>query len=237
LRAKENVSTDTKQNLIREVTRIVALHTNSPSWLATLSQPGQSLTTAPESQITGYYVLLASIVESVVSDQWICFGLAIVAIAIALRLAIGKWSLALIALVPNTLPSLGILAVMGLIGMKMNLGAALIAAVSLGLSVDSSLHYLCQYVRRRNETKSVRQSLLDCQSRVGVPLMLSTATLVIGFGSLATSEFVPTIVFGTTAALCMLLGLVGNLWWLPVLVAWWEGNSDESEGRVSVPLH
>jgi predicted RND superfamily exporter protein len=226
LRAKENVNTTAKQNLIREVTRIVESHTTSPSWLATLVAPGMPSSTATDSQVTGYYVLLASLVESVVSDQWICFGLATIAIATMLRLAIGKWSLALIALVPNTLPSLGILAAMGLLGMKMNLGAALIAAVSLGLSVDSSLHYLCQYIRRREETKSVHQSLLDCQARVGVPLMLSTATLVIGFGSLATSEFVPTIVFGTTAALCMILGLVGNLWWLPVLVAWSERDSN-----------
>jgi predicted RND superfamily exporter protein len=232
LRAKENVSTADKQNLISEVTRIVESHTSAPAWLASLAQPGKPRPLATESQptesevlesqVTGYYVLLASLVESVISDQWICFAFATIAIAICLRVAVGKWTLALIALVPNTLPSLGILASMGLMGMKMNLGAALIAAVSLGLSVDSSLHYLCQYVKRRDETKSVRQSLFDCQSRVGVPLMLSTATLVIGFGSLATSEFVPTVVFGTTAAFCMLLGLIGNLWWLPVLIAWVE---------------
>jgi uncharacterized protein len=239
LRAKENVSTDAKQTLIREVTQIVQSHTSSPSWIAAIAEPNSDLTKNEPSvssvtsnaaeldqattfQVTGYYVLLASLVASVVSDQWVCFALATLAIFLALRFAIGKWSLALIALVPNTLPSLGILAGMGLIGMKMNLGAALIAAVSLGLSVDSSLHYLCQYRRRREETKSIHQSLLDCQSRVGVPLMLSTATLVIGFGSLATSEFVPTVVFGTTAALCMLLGLVGNLWWLPVLIACFE---------------
>jgi predicted RND superfamily exporter protein len=228
LRAKENVSTDAKQTLIREVTQIVQSHTSTPNWIAAIALPDGlgELGSATTYQVTGYYVLLASLVASVVSDQWVCFALATLAIALALRLAIGKWSLALIALVPNTLPSLGILAGMGLIGMKMNLGAALIAAVSLGLSVDSSLHYLCQYRRRREETKSVHQSLLDCQSRVGVPLILSTATLVIGFGSLATSEFVPTIVFGTTAALCMLLGLVGNLWWLPVLVACFERDSD-----------
>jgi predicted RND superfamily exporter protein len=228
LRAKENVSTDAKQTLIREVTQIVQSHTSTPNWIAAiaLSDGLGEIGSATTYQVTGYYVLLASLVASVVSDQWVCFALATLAIALALRLAIGKWSLALIALVPNTLPSLGILAGMGLIGMKMNLGAALIAAVSLGLSVDSSLHYLCQYRRRREETKSVHQSLLDCQSRVGVPLILSTATLVIGFGSLATSEFVPTIVFGTTAALCMLLGLVGNLWWLPVLVACFERDSD-----------
>ena len=230
LRAKENVSTRAKQSLIREVSRMVDAHTQQPSWLATLGsstgaiEPLEGLAKGSRidtsSQVTGYYVLLASLVQSIVSDQWVCFATATVAIAFALRLAIGSWSLALIALVPNTLPSLGILAVMGLIGMKMNLGAALIAAVSLGLSVDSSLHYLCQYVRRRKETGSVREALLDCQSRVGVPLLLSTTTLVIGFVSLATSEFVPTIVFGTTAAISMLFGLIGNLWWLPMLVAW-----------------
>jgi len=218
LRAKENVSTNAKQELIGEVSRIVDLHTNQPAWLSSLGEADNGT----QSQVTGYYVLLASLVRSIVSDQWVCFALAMFAIAVALRLAIGNWSLALIALVPNTLPSLGILAAMGLIGMKMNLGAALISAVSLGLSVDASLHYLCQYVSRRKEAGSVLEALKECQSRVGVPLILSTITLVIGFGSLASSEFVPTIVFGTTAAISMLFGLIGNLWWLPMLVVWSE---------------
>jgi predicted RND superfamily exporter protein len=123
------------------------------------------------------------------------------------------------ALLPNILPAAVVLGVMGLVGIRMNLGGALIAAVSVGLSVDSSLHYLIRYKRELAAGRSQRQALQACQSDVGIAMLISTFALVLGFGSLATSSFLPTVVFGTTAALTMLGGLLGNLWLLPMLLA------------------
>ncbi len=71
-------------------------------------------------------------------------------IFLALYWAIGDWWYASIALVPNVFPALGVIAGLGVCGFKMNLGAAMIAAVSVGLSVDSSLHYLIDFQRQRH---------------------------------------------------------------------------------------
>ena len=94
----------------------------------------------------------------------------------------------------------------------------MIAAVSMGLSVDSSLHYLTRYRRELKAGKSSRDALRASQGEIGLAVVLSTIALVIGFGSLATSDFLPTVAFGSMAALTMIGGLLGNLILLPAMI-------------------
>ena len=94
----------------------------------------------------------------------------------------------------------------------------MIAAVSMGLSVDSSLHYLIRYQSERKGGRSFEDALVAAQSEIGMAILLSTCALVLGFGSLATSNFLPTVVFGTTASISMVGGLLGNLVVLPALL-------------------
>jgi predicted RND superfamily exporter protein len=57
---------------------------------------------------------------------------------------------------------------------------------------------------------------------VGLAMIFSTIALVIGFGVLITSDFVPTIYFGALMSLAMLGGMIGNLILLPLLLSWTE---------------
>ena len=94
----------------------------------------------------------------------------------------------------------------------------MIAAVSMGLSVDSSLHYLIRFQRERKDGHSFDDALASAQSEIGMAILLSTCALVLGFGSLSTSNFLPTVVFGITASISMMGGLLGNLLVLPALL-------------------
>lgn len=98
----------------------------------------------------------------------------------------------------------------------------MIAAVSMGLSVDSSIHYLASYQRERKGGKKVAQALNAVQQSVGRAAVLSTLALIVGFMVLCTSEFVPTVYFGALVSLAMLGGLAGNLIVLPLLLSWVE---------------
>jgi predicted RND superfamily exporter protein len=114
---------------------------------------------------------------------------------------------------------------MGWLGLKINMGAAMIAAVSLGLSVDSSLHYLLSYQTARKAGLSSVAALGEVQQTVGRALVFATLALIIGFSSLCFSEFVPTIYFGALVSLAMLGGLLGNLVLLPLLLRLVESES------------
>ena len=178
----------------------------------------------PGAEVTGYFVLLSHLIDSVLRDQWRTFIVAIAGIGVLMAIAFRSLRLAVIALIPNTLPVLVVLGGMGWLSslfwfdLKINMGTAMIAAVSVGLSIDSSIHYIIGFQRAVGEGLSVEQALSRVQSRVGKALVLSTLALAVGFTVLASSDFVPTVYFGVLVTLAMLGALAGNLLGLPLLI-------------------
>jgi len=179
----------------------------------------------PGAQVTGYYVLLNQLIESLLRDQWTTFSVAAVAIFLMMAVAFRSFSLALATLIPNALPVLLLFGAMGWLGLRINMGATMIAAVSLGLSVDGSIHYVMSYQRLRREKASMADALKSVQATVGRAAIFATLALVVGFSTLCVSDFVPTIYFGALVSLSMIGGLVGNLIVLPLLIRWLDGNN------------
>ena len=205
LRAREQQPAGEKSWLIDEVRR-----------LAEEAFPPEGDTVGAE--VTGFYVLLTNLIKSILRDQWVCFLVATIGIGLMMCIAFRSIRLALIALVPNALPILFVLGGLGWVGLRINMGAAMIAAVSMGLSVDSSIHYITAFRRARRAGNSVTQAIVEVQQTVGRAVVFSTLALTVGFLVLCSSEFVPTIYFGALAALSMLGGLLGNLVVLPLLL-------------------
>jgi predicted RND superfamily exporter protein len=205
LRAPERQPAARKQWLIDEVSRIAR-----EEFPPTPDEPG--------AEVTGFFVLLTNLVQSVIRDQWICFAAAAIGIGLMMMVAFRSPVLAVVALFPNALPILVVLGTMGWLGIGINMGAAMIAAVSMGLSVDSSIHYLYWYCRARRAGKTTSEALAEVQPTVGRAMAFSTLALIVGFSGLCISQFVPTIYFGALVGLAMLGGLFGNLLVLPLLL-------------------
>jgi predicted RND superfamily exporter protein len=216
LRSREQVAAKDKRLLIDAVRSEVQTYSEKIGEIEREGKPELAF-------VSGYYVLLAELVSSIVADQWRCFAIAGIGILVATALALRDIRLACMALVPNVLPSLCILGWFGWSGIPMNLGAAMIAAVSMGLSVDSSIHYLSRYQMEIRRGQSSAQAVDIAQSEIGLAIVLSTLALVLGFGALATSDFLPTVIFGVSAALSMVGGLIGNLILLPALLRCYSG--------------
>ncbi len=214
LRSKEHVGANQKANLIARVEQVVAEHTSSESWLKSLGSREQTQT----GRVTGYYVMMARLVEKLVGDQWRCFAASGILVWLLLIVATRSLRLATAALVPNLMPVFVILAIVGLVGGRINMGAAMIAAVSIGLSIDGSVHFLAGYQRHRRNGHHPHRSAIHAAGGIGVPVVLATVALVIGFSILAGSEFVPTATFGMLVAATLASGTMINLTLLPSLI-------------------
>ncbi|TWU28117.1 efflux RND transporter permease subunit [Bythopirellula polymerisocia] len=199
LRAPERLGARQKAELIAQVRKVTAEE-------------------FPQAQATGFYVLLTQLIESLLRDQWTTFAAATVGIFVVMVLAFRSVPLALVTLIPNVLPVVWLFGAMGWLGVPINMGAAMIAAVSLGLSVDGSIHYVKSYQRLRGLGEPIEAALQSVQATVGRAAVLGTLALVIGFTTLATSNFIPTVYFGTLVSLSMVGGLIGNLVVLPLLI-------------------
>ncbi|MFM8400756.1 MAG: hypothetical protein ACKOAH_23260, partial [Pirellula sp.] len=171
LRSKERSESEQKMELIGQVRQVVDRYS---------AEFGSS--SNRDTAVTGYYVLLTKLVEHVVADQWKSFAVAALGIGLAMTIALRSFKFAMVAMVPAILPSLVVLGVLGWLGVRMNLGAAMIAAVSMGLGVDSSLHYLFRY-RQERSGGNVMESLRCSQGETGMAVLMATLALVLGFGS------------------------------------------------------
>ena len=168
--------------------------------------------------VTGYYVLLANMIDSIIRDQWLTFGIAICGIFIMLVVATRSLRYALISLVPNVVPILMVLGLLGWLDQKVNIGVAMIAAVSIGMSVDSSIHYIFSFQRAVKSGSTMNEALDEVQNRVGRALVFSTIAIILGFATLCISNFIPIVYFGVLSIMAMVGGLVGNLVVLPLLL-------------------
>ncbi len=215
LRSKERQASAQKKQLIHQVTVISRQH---------FPQDGIQ----PAAQVTGFFVLLANLIDSVVRDQWVTLSIAILAVGTMMVLAFRSLRLAAIAIIPNIIPIAVVMGLMGWLGLRINMGAAMIAAVSMGLSVDSEIHYITAFQRLMHEGHSVREALYAVQRSVGRAVAFATLALTVGFGALCVSDFVPTIYFGGLVSLSIVGGLFGNLIILPLFLCFSTPAQDKS---------
>ncbi|MBI2824539.1 MAG: RND family transporter [Planctomycetia bacterium] len=199
LRSRERQGSKQKEELIRQVTDI-------------------SQQEFPEAQVTGFFVLLTRLIESMLGDQWTTFVLSTSGIFLMMLAAFRSVQIALITLVPNALPIMVVMGLLGWLGLKMNMGAAMIAAVSMGLAVDSSAHYIYAFREYRALGQSIPLAMRSVHQSVGRAVVFSTLALIVGFTALCVSQFIPTIYFGVLVSLAMIGGAGGNLVVLPLLL-------------------
>lgn len=172
----------------------------------------------PSARTAGVYVLLTYVVESLLADQWVTFGLAVAAIFVIMTLAFWSWQLGLAALLANVAPILMVVGTMGWVGLKVNIATAMLASVSMGLAVDFSIHYLYRFQRERRSGQEFFAAMREAHGTVGLAMALANLALIAGFSVLVVSAFVPTIHFGILISVAMLGGLASNLVVLPLLL-------------------
>lgn len=192
--------------------------------------------TGPEDgpKVTGWFVLLTRLVSSLMQDQFKTFGVAFGAIFFMMWIATGKMRLAMVAMVPNLLPIGVVLGMLGWLGVPVNMGVVLIAAVSIGLSIDNTIHYLFIFQAGLRAGLGKNGAILGAQQRAGLASVFSTLALTAGFASLCLSDFVPTAYFGGLVCASMLGGMIGNLLLLPILLHW-VVRTDTSVSQTSPP--
>jgi predicted RND superfamily exporter protein len=199
LRSREQQPAEVKLQLIDEVTRV-------------------SREYYPRARATGLYVLLANLVSSLLEDQLVSFGLAALGVFLCMSIAFRSLRVGLISMLPNVFPLLLVIGGMGWTGLPINLGTAMIASVSMGLTVDSSIHYISGYLRARDAGASHREAVRSTHGSVGRTLVFAYLVLVFGFLVLTLSNFIPLVYFGALVSLSMVGGLLGDLVLLPLLL-------------------
>jgi predicted RND superfamily exporter protein len=127
-------------------------------------------------------------------------------------------SLSILALIPNTLPSLLILGIMGLANIPLDLMTITIAAIAIGIGVDNAIHYIHRYKSEFKVDQDYLATMYRSHASIGLAMFYTSITVAFGFLVLALSNFIPSIYFGIFTAIAMLSAVLVNLTLLPKLL-------------------
>ena len=175
----------------------------------------------PESdyQLTNMFVLYQDILQRLFSSQILTLGLVYGALLVVFLLIFRSPRLALIALLPNFLPTLSVLGLMGWLGISLDLMTITIAAIAMGIAVDDTIHYMHRFAEEQ-QNHGYEESIKRTHNSVGLAILYTSLLIMAGFSMLAFSDFVPSIIFGLLTSMAMALALFTDLCLLPLLLRW-----------------
>ena len=172
---------------------------------------------------TGEYYQVVTDSNRLVANVISSFSLSLGTVFMAIFVLFRSFKLLALALVPNLVPLAWTAGLMGFLGIDLSTGTAMIASVAIGLTVDSTIHYLARFQREdRGDCKeAVRRTTMAC----GRALTISALVLFFGFSVGGLSSFLPTIYFSVLTGITMLGAVVCDLLVLPaslVLYDTWQ---------------
>jgi len=167
---------------------------------------------------TNMLVLYNNMLQSLFSSQIQTIGFVFISIMFMFVVLFRSFYLAILAIIPNVLPATLVLGFMGLKSIPLDLMTITIAAISVGIAVDNTIHYIIRFKREFSQNKNYSKTVEICHGSIGKAMYYTSSIIVIGFSILSLSNFIPTIYFGLLTGLAMLAALIASLTLLPALL-------------------
>jgi uncharacterized protein len=170
-------------------------------------------------ELTGLLVLYNNMLQSLFRSQIMTLGVVMIGIALMLCFLFRSIPLAIIGIIPNILAASIILGLMGLLNIPLDMMTITIAAITIGIAVDNSIHYIYRFREEfPKQGKDYISTMHYCHANIGKAVFYTATTIIVGFSILVFSNFIPTIYFGLLTALAMLIALLAALTLLPRLI-------------------
>ena len=171
-----------------------------------------------EFKLGGVLILFNNLLQSLFKSQILTLGFVMIGIFAMFFILFKNIKLSLIGVVPNFIAAFFILGIIGLAGIPLDMMTITIAAITIGIAVDNSIHYIYRFREEYAKINDYKLTLEKCHSTVGVAILNTSITIVFGFSILVLSNFIPTIYFGIFTGIAMLLAMISVLTLLPSLL-------------------
>ena len=171
-----------------------------------------------EYKLSGVLILFNNLLQSLFKSQILTLGIVMLGISAMFFILFRNKILAFIGVAPNFIAAFFILGIIGLMNIPLDMMTITIAAITIGIAVDNSIHYIYRFKEEFNKINNYEKTLDRCHSTVGIAILNTSITIVFGFSILVLSNFIPTIYFGVFTGIAMLLALISVLTLLPKLI-------------------
>ena len=181
-----------------------------------------------EYKLAGVLILFNNLLQSLFKSQILTLGIVLLGIFFMFFILFRNIQLSFIGIVPNFLAAFFILGIIGSLNIPLDMMTITIAAITIGIAVDNSIHYIYRFREEFKKIKNYNKTLDRCHNTVGIAILNTSITIVFGFSILILSNFIPTIYFGVFTGIAMLLAMISVLTLLPKLILIYKPFGEES---------
>jgi predicted RND superfamily exporter protein len=171
-----------------------------------------------EFRLAGVVILFNNLLQSLFKSQILTLGVVMLGISAMFLILFRNFILSIIGVVPNFIAAFFILGIIGMLGIPLDMMTITIAAITIGIAVDNSIHYIYRFKEEFTKINNYNKTLDRCHGTVGVAILNTSITVVFGFSILVLSNFIPTIYFGVFTGIAMMLAMISVLTLLPKLI-------------------
>ena len=175
-----------------------------------------------EYRLTGLAVLYNNMLQSLFDSQIGTISIVFSVIFIMFLILFRSFYLSIIGIIPNLLAAGVVLGSMGLMSIPLDIMTITVAAISVGMAVDNTIHYIHRFKAEFKETGKYNLSMVNSHRTIGRAMLYTSLTIIIGFLVFATSNFNPSVYFGFFVSLAMIMALLGALTLLPQLLVYFK---------------
>ena len=179
-------------------------------------------------RLSGILVMYNNVLQSLFQSQILTIGVVMLAIMLMFLTLFKSLPIAIICIIPNAIAAALVLGIMGWLDIPLDIMTITIAAISVGIGVDNTIHYMERFRREFSRFGNYRETMFCCHNSIGRAMYFTSMTIVAGFSILSLSNFIPSIVFGLLTSFAMLVALVGSLTLLPQLLMTFKPLGPES---------
>lgn len=168
--------------------------------------------------LTGMLVLYNNMLQSLFGSQILTLGITVLALSAMFLGLFRSLKIMLIAMFPNVLSVTVVLGVMGWLKIPLDMMTITIAAISVGIAVDDTIHYIHRFKNEFQKDRNYLNTMHRCHETIGHAMYYTSIIIIIGFSILALSNFIPSVYFGLLTGLAMLIALIAALTLLPQML-------------------
>jgi predicted RND superfamily exporter protein len=174
-----------------------------------------------EYQISNLLVIYNNMLQSLFESQIKTIGVVIAIIFVMFMILFKDIKIAFLAIIANTVPVSVIFGIMGWLDIPLDMMTITIAAISIGIAVDNTIHYIHRFKLERADNNYI-DSVVNAHKNIGTAMFYTSLIIMIGFSILMLSNFIPTIYFGVLTMIAMFMAIVADLLLLPALLYFYK---------------
>ena len=179
----------------------------------------QNVDSGLETRITGDSVLSLSATRAMIWGQLQSIILLVIIIIIIVSLLFADLKVGLLMAIPNIFPVLILFGFMGYVGIPLNIGTTMAAAIAIGIAVDDTMHFMLRYNRELKTSKSQLRALNATIYSEALPVLATSFALIAGFLVFSLSDFKPIAQFGQLSALVIFAALIADFVITPIMIS------------------